>query len=72
MRKLPDLQLFCGIFFKVFYVCFCSVEFFLFCFVNFGILIILNEIWRFTTVTVLMSATKRDDASHTNSCNIST
>ena len=50
-----------------FYFCiFCVV------FTNFRVLMRLNDLWRFTTVTVLMSATKRDNASHTNSSNNNT
>ena len=51
-------------FFQIILFIFCNFVFFvLFCeFWSF------SELWRFTMVTVLMSATRRDNASHTSSC----
>ena len=57
MRKLPDLQK-CRVLFLSNYFTYIFVKLY-FCvvFVNFRVLMRLNDLWRFTTVTVLMSAT---------------
>jgi len=72
MRKLPDLQKFRVFFLSNYFIYIFVKLYFLCCFVNFRVLTRLNDLWRFTTVTVLMSATKRDNASHTNSSNNNT
>ena len=55
MRKLPDLQQFSVIFFKLFYFYFFVILYF---FVFSGEFWSFNELWWFKKVTVLMSATR--------------